>query len=105
MRANTRALIRSAVIVLSYPAVAIGGFITGSAFEITDAPVTALQCIDTASQETVFHQDYIVAASNSYDSWALDMGSSKIVYIQPSGVVCTLRASVMAVENAKGTVD
>jgi hypothetical protein len=105
MKANTSALIRSAVLVLSYPVVAAGGFIVGKAFDVSDDKVGTLQCVDTASQETVFYEDYILHANNEYDSWLLNMGESKISYIQPSGIVCTLRPSVMAVENATGVVD
>lgn len=67
--------------------------------------IRTIQCIDTASQETVFEQDFIRSAANDYDHWVLQVNDELISYMQPTGVYCTLRASVMAVENATGKVD
>lgn len=65
-----------------------------------DVTIRAIQCVDTASQETVFEEDYIKSATNDYDQWRLQIGPEILTYMQPSGVYCTLRPSVMAIENA-----
>lgn len=67
--------------------------------------IMSIQCIDPAAQETIFSQDYIVSAEQDYDLYVLQLKDSKVMYVQPSGVICTLQVSVMALENANGKVD
>lgn len=63
------------------------------------------QCVDTASQETVFAEDWVVDVANDYDHWMLQLHDKLVSYVQPSGVVCTIADSVMPIESATGTVD
>ncbi len=67
-----------------------------------DGTLQVLSCVDTGLQETVFSQDYILSASSEYDVWVMKLEDSRVLYVQPSGVVCKLQPSVMAIENSTG---
>lgn len=76
-----------------------------SAEPVQPGHLRIFQCVDTASQETVFAEDWVVDVANDYDHWMLQLDDKLVSYVQPSGVVCTIADSVMPIENATGKVD
>lgn len=64
-----------------------------------------IQCVDTASQETVYYLDRIKKAASEYDTWAFVLEDKAITYVQPSGVVCTVSESINDPENGTEVID
>lgn len=52
------------------------------------------QCVDTASQETVFERDQVVEVANDGgDQWLLQMDDELVSFIQSPGEYCRVRDS------------
>lgn len=103
MSPNTKAMLKG----FALPALLVVAVGAGALYLRSTAqqdPILSLQCVDTASQETVYYKDYVLSAKSDYDVWNLETEESWVRYVQPTGVVCTLQHSVMAIENDKGKV-
>lgn len=86
-----------------------GGLVIANQFDtdsdIDSSKIMTVSCVDTASQETVFYQDGVTEAKTETDIWAIKIPGERVYYVQPTGVICKLQYSVMAIENATGSVD
>lgn len=82
-----------------------GAYLASAQVPASEGKIKTFQCVDTASQETVYYLDGIEEVSNNFDQWAFAHNDSVTTYIQPSGVVCTVQASINALENATADVE
>lgn len=81
------------------------GLVVGRTVAKVEQPVQTVQCIDTASQETVYYLDHIEQVEGQYDTWSFVIKDGVVSYVQPSGVVCTISKSVNAIENDTEVID